>query len=239
MTIPFQKGRYMARFATGPADVAACQRLRHRCFYGTAGTDADHFDVKCRHLMVHEDGGALVATARLTILAPGGSVMDGYAGQFYDLAPLAKRGGTPAEIGRFCVAPGVANADVLRVGWGALTRLVDDLGLTTLFGCTSFPGVDPARHSASFAALRDRYQGPADLRPGIKAAEVVRFADLPAAPADLRAAPPLLRTYLGMGGWVSDHAVIDHAMNTLHVFTCLDIASVPPARARALRAIAN
>ncbi|MFU8824023.1 MAG: ornithine-acyl-ACP acyltransferase, partial [Yoonia sp.] len=31
--------------------------------------------------------------------------------------------------------------------------------------------------------------------------------------------------------------VIDRAMNTLHVFTCVDIAAVPPARAKALRAV--
>ncbi len=50
--------------------------------------------------------------------------------------------------------------------------------------------------------------------------------------------PPLLRTYLMMGGWVSDHAVVDHDLNTLHVFTGVEIASVPPARARLLRAVA-
>ena len=51
--------------------------------------------------------------------------------------------------------------------------------------------------------------------------------------------PPLLRTYLMMGGWVSDHAVVDDDMNTLHVFTGLEIAAVPPARARALRMVAG
>jgi len=50
--------------------------------------------------------------------------------------------------------------------------------------------------------------------------------------------PPLLRTYLLMGGWVSDHAVVDGQMNTLHVFTGLEIAAIPPARARLLRAVA-
>ena len=49
--------------------------------------------------------------------------------------------------------------------------------------------------------------------------------------------PPLLRTYLAMGGWVSDHAVVDRAMNTLHVFTGLEIAAIPEARKKLLRAI--
>ena len=35
-----------------------------------------------------------------------------------------------------------------------------------------------------------------------------------------------------MGGWVSDHAVVDRQMNTLHVFTGLEIAAIPrPAKA--------
>jgi putative hemolysin len=51
--------------------------------------------------------------------------------------------------------------------------------------------------------------------------------------------PPLLRTYLMMGGWVSDHAVVDKHMNTLHVFTGLEIGAIPPARKRLLRAVSG
>ena len=51
--------------------------------------------------------------------------------------------------------------------------------------------------------------------------------------------PPLLRTYLSMGGWVSDHAVVDRQMNTLHVFTGVEISAIPPARKRLLRAVAQ
>ena len=62
-----------------------------------------------------------------------------------------------------------------------------------------------------------------------------RKPDLKAAQAKM---PPLLRTYLLMGGWVSDHAVIDRDLGTLHVFTGLEIGAVPPARARLLRGLA-
>ena len=71
---------------------------------------------------------------------------------------------------------------------------------------------------------------------------MIRFdPEVPAgdARAALRLIPPLLRTYLSMGGWVSDHAVIDRQMNTLHVFTGVETAAIPAARARALRAIAG
>lgn len=51
--------------------------------------------------------------------------------------------------------------------------------------------------------------------------------------------PPLLRSYLAMGGWVSDHAVVDAELGTLHIFTALEVDRVPPARARSLRQIAG
>ena len=57
--------------------------------------------------------------------------------------------------------------------------------------------------------------------------------------AAVQALPPLLRSYLRMGGWVSDHAVIDKALQTLHVFTGLEIGTIPPARKRLLRAVAS
>jgi len=53
----------------------------------------------------------------------------------------------------------------------------------------------------------------------------------------LRRMPPLLRSYLMMGGWVSDHAVVDVQMNTLHVFTGIEIRSIPATRKRLLRAL--
>ena len=35
--------------------------------------------------------------------------------------------------------------------------------------------------------------------------------------------PPLLKFYLSLGGRVSDHAVIDKDLDTLHVFTYVDL----------------
>ena len=54
-----------------------------------------------------------------------------------------------------------------------------------------------------------------------------------------RQLPPLMRGYLAMGGKVADHAVTDPALDTLHVFTGVEVAAIPPARARLLRAIAT
>lgn len=237
MTISFQSGRYAARFASTDADLVACQSLRHQCFFGGAGRDADIYDALCAHMMVEDQAGRLVATARLLEITSGAQIGNCYAAAHYDLAGLAAADVPMMEIGRFCIADDARDADVLRVAWGVLTGVVDARGIGFLFGCTSFVGTDPVPYGQAFARLMARHLGPVSLRPHSAAADVVRFADVTGNGAVPM--PPLLRTYMAMGGWVSDHAVIDRAMQTLHVFTCLEVASVPPARAAALRALAQ
>ena len=148
------------------------------------------------------------------------------------------------EMGRFCIEPGVTDPDILRVAWGAMTKFVDDEGVEMLFGCSSFIGTDPESYLDAFAMLKDRHIAPKRWLPRVKAPRVFRFAQkLRLRKPDPKRAtlmmPPLLRTYLMMGGWVSDHAVVDQDLGTLHVFTGLEIGKVPPGRARLLRAVAG
>jgi putative hemolysin len=144
------------------------------------------------------------------------------------------------EMGRFCVDPAHSNPDVLRAAWGAMTDFVEQRGVGMLFGCSSFQGVDAEAYSDAFALLRERHLAPKRWLPRVKAPKVFRFARAlrlrrPDMAAATRRMPPLLRSYLALGGWVSDHAVIDNDLNTLHVFTGVEIARVPPARVRLLR----
>ena len=235
---PLLKGHYSARIAQGAAEVAAAQALRHLCFRGSPGLDADGFDPLCRHVLVHDRrDGALVCCCRVLPLASGAGIGGSYSAQFYDLAALAGFDRPMLELGRFCLHPDRHDPDILRIAWGALARLVDAGGVGMLFGCSSFPGTSAAPYRDAFAVLSARHQAPSAWAPRVKAAQVLPLAG--AGPADPRRAalamPPLLRTYLAMGGWVSDHAVVDHDLNTLHVFTGLEISAIPPARARALR----
>jgi len=235
MTIAFHKGRYGVRLAASDADVRACQALRHRCFFGTDGYDADSYDPLCNHLMIANETG-LVGTCRTMLLSGGADLGRTYAASAYDLTSLAGYDRPMLEVGRFCIDPQLADADVLRLAWGGLAQLVDQHDVAMLFGCSSFDGIDPKNYRAAFQLLATRFQGPQALIPKQKADGIVSFT-----PGDTQGAlaqlPPLLRTYLSMGGWVGDHAVIDPVMHTMHVFTALEIAQIPPRRAAALRAI--
>ncbi len=243
--IHLSRGRYTARLARGAKDMEAAQRLRHRVFRGGEGLDADRFDAACDHVLVEEaETGALVGCFRMMTLASGADISHSYAAQFYDLEGLARFEGGMVEIGRFCVAPGAIDPDILRVAWGAVTAHVDAHGVGMLFGCSSFEGTSAAPHIDALSLLKDRHLGPDCWRPGVKADEVYAFAAVlrdhaPDPRTAVKGLPPLLRSYLAMGGWVSDHAVVDRDLGTLHVFTGVEIAAIPPARARALRAVAG
>lgn len=248
MTVLLERGRYRARLAETAADLRAAQALRYLVFVErggarprTGGLDADTFDDRCQHVLIEKvAGGALVGCFRL-LATSGAEITDSYAAQHYDLTRLTGFAGPMLEIGRFCIRPDVHDADVLRVAWGAITRHIDANAVGFLFGCASFAGIDPSRYGAAFDLLAARHSAPAKLAPGIGAMQVCPFGIAHAvdAAAAMAQMPPLLRTYLAMGGWVSDHAVIDPEMNTLHVFTGVEIAAIPPARARSLRMIAG
>ena len=240
-----RRGRYQARFAETESDVQAAQALRHRCFGRPGdggGLDRDAFDALCHHVLVEEiRTGQLVCCFRLLPLAGGAEIGDSYSAQYYELSALEAFDGPMVEMGRFCIAPDQRDADILRVAWGAMTRFVDRHGVEMLFGCSSFAGTEAAEYLDTFDMLAERHLAPSRWIPRVKAPKVFSFAGLRGGDgkAGLKRMPPLLRTYLAMGGWVSDHAVVDEHMNTLHVFTGLEIRAIPAARARALRAVAG
>jgi putative hemolysin len=233
----------VARLAEGPADMTRVMAFRRAAFPRKSGAEGDAQDDLSAHVMVEGADGRMLAYFRVMLFGWGAGLEQGYAARFYDVTPLAGYALPIAEMGRFCLASGGVHPDVLRLAWGAMTRLVEGGKAGLLVGCTSFRGAEWTAHRAGLALLAASYLGPEEHRPGRKAAEVVDFPAL-AGPvndrrASLAALPPLLRTYLGMGGWVSDHAVVDRELDTLHVFTCVEVDRIPPARAASLRAVAG
>lgn len=247
----FRKGRYIARLAESEDDIRAAQRLRWLCFVARNDAsdhehlEADSLDPEFRHMLV-EDGtnGQLVCCFRFLPLSSGAEISRSYSAQFYNLSALESFNGPMAEMGRFCIHPESHDPDVLRIAWAAMTRFVDETGIEMLFGCSSFMGTEPEAHTEAFAMLKERHLAPRRWLPRVKAPKVFRFARAlrlrkPDPKQAMAAMPPLLRSYLAMGGWVSDHAVVDPSLHTMHVFTGVEIRAIPPARKRLLRAVAG
>jgi len=241
--IPLRRGAYLARLAQTMGDTDAAQRLRARALRLNQTRDVDRFDAICDHVLVERiDTGSLVCTFRF-LPRTGQTIARSYAAQFYELSGLEDFSGKMVEMGRFCVAPGVADPDVVRLAWAAMTRVVDANQIDLIFGCSSFSGTETAQYLDAFAMLKARHLAPKRWLPRVKAPDVFRFAQRLRGAPDMKQAmlrmPPLLRTYLMMGGWVSDHAVVDRQLNTLHVFTGVEVSAIPAARKRLLRVVAG
>ena len=243
---PIRRGGWCVRLAE-PADMPALLTLRARAFRDGAD-DGDSHDAHSLHLWVGAAAQPPRATLRVRVHADGAALLSGYAAGLYDLTALAALGGVTLELGRLCTAreaPDTGDADLLRLVWAGVARLALKSGAARLVGCTSFHTTDVAGLGGAWAYLAARAAPPADRRPGPKAPEVHPFprpgaVDVPGAadPGAAAALPALLRAYLALGGWVSDHAVVDRDLGTCHVFTCVELDRLPPARRRAFEGLA-
>jgi len=230
-------GRYRARFASSELDVSAAQSLRYRCFNlsNKVELDVDEYDIPCRHVLIENlETEKLICCYRIMIFDNGKEISNSYSSQFYDLKAIESYPDPMIEVGRFCVHPETNDPSVTLTAWAALAQIVDQYQTQLLFGCSSFVGVEKEKYLDSFALLRDRYIAPDHWRPKMKAAQVFCYSKDLIDKVDKKKAllnmPPLLKTYLSMGAWVSDHAVVDLKMKTLHLFTGMEISKIPKSR---------
>ncbi len=230
-------GRYRARFASSQTDVLAAQSLRYRCFNlsNKDELDVDDFDTLCQHVLIENlETEKLICCYRVLSFDSGKNISSSYSSQFYDLKVIESFTGPMIEVGRFCIDPEVNDPSVVLTAWATLAQIVDQNQTELLFGCSSFEGIEKEKYLDSFALLRDRYMAPDHWLPKIKAAQVFRYSKDLIYKVDKKKAllnmPPLLKTYLSMGAWVSDHAVVDLNMKTLHLFTGMEISKIPKSR---------
>ncbi len=213
-----QVGNWHVRLEHGAAPARALD-MRARLFRA-GNPDGDRFDVPASHLTV-ERGGALAACARLTV-QEADAIAVGYTAQFYDLRAFAGSFSRALEVGRICLDPDCTDPEVPRLMLAVMAQIVTEAGVDVLYGCSSFPA-----DGAGMVRLAG-HVAPDNWRPGRLAPETIV---LPRAPGPL---PPLLRAWLSLGAGVSDHAVVDRDLDTLHVFTALPVAAIPARRARLL-----
>ena len=244
-----EKAGFRVRLAGSETDLFHAAELRARCF-GKEKADHDLFDHFCFHILVEREVDArTLAVFRLRHMTDPQEIATCYSAQFYGLGPIMQRLGPDSsigELGRFCIDPDVSGADVARLAWAGLTVMVERLEIKLLIGCSSFQGNDPTLYLQAFALLQARHLAPLDWLPHAKAAESIRFDDLLSGRDQtcevdlsqaLRQMPPLLRNYLTLGGYVSDHLVQDRDLGTMHVFTALDIEAIPEKRKAGFRAL--
>ena len=234
-----QTGRQslIARLASTPGEIAAAQALRYRVFYeemnattsdgqGITGRDVDNADAHCDHLLVIDpniDDGprGIVGTYRLIRQNMADAMGGFYSAAEYNIAKIEAFDDKLLELGRSCVDAKYRTRSALKVLWQGIADYVFKHDISLMFGCASFPGVDPQAFAAQLSFLHHNHLAPETIRP---VALPYLYENMNLIPKDKINArrvaadlPPLIKGYLRLGGFVGDGAVIDHAFGTTDI----------------------
>lgn len=243
--------QFETRLARSKAEIRAAQRLRYEVFVAELGGDGpgvdhaarleqDAFDPFVDHLLLFDHARAhdpVVGVYRL--LTSDGAAAAGrwYSADEFDLTPILRTATRPLELGRSCVHPAYRGGAGLLHLWQGLSAYVAKHAVDVLFGVASFHGTDANAIAMSLSHLHHRYLAREALRvtalgPSATAMDVIPADEIDRVAA-LKAIPPLLKSYLKLGGTVGQGAWIDHAFNTIDVCLILEVSAVPEAaRAR-------
>ena len=215
--------------------------------------DVDEFDAQCDHLLVMYDAGSsdeseggareedrseaqeeVVGTYRLlrhdVAKRTGGFYSDGE----FDLSSIYRNNRAALEVGRSCIDHRFRRSHYIMNGlWRGIAEYTAHYGVDLIFGCASFPGTDPSKHDLALSYLYYHHRAPEEY--SIRALPE-RFTPMDRLPLEqvnqatkrsvMRTMPPLIRGYLGLGGWIGDGAVIDPILNTVDVCVQVDLRQV-------------
>ena len=232
--------------ATREEDRLAAERLRYEVFVEELGGDGemvdhdgrferDSFDATYDHLVLideRRDRTALDHVVGVYRLMPGDRARRFYSEDEYDLSVLRASGRRLLELGRSCVREGYRNGVALHLLWTGLADYTRARDIDVLFGVASLHGTDTDALAAPLSLLHHKHLAPPELR--VRAQEsVYQPMNLkPLAGIDrvgaMRAMPPLIKSYLKLGGYVGDGAFVDHAFNTTDVCLVIDVNAMSP-----------
>jgi putative hemolysin len=234
------ESRFEARISRDRLWFRQAQLLRHRAFMAEPeevalplyGVD-DRFDAHCEHLVVRDVEEDLTVGA-CRILAPDGARRIGRyeaEGQF-DLDMLGVLRERMVEVGRTCIHPEYRSELVMRRILSTLARYLIENGHDYVIGTADLDMTDGGHRAASVHRLAwERSASPEDYR-------VYPIKPLPLDILETRvaAAPPVLRSYLDAGAWVSGEPAINSNADSALIPFLLPLARMQDRYARAFLA---
>ena len=109
----------------------------------------------------------------------------------------------------------------MQLLWTFIAQYVNRYNIKVMFGCASFPGVDPEVHRIALSYLHYKYLAPLNIRPIALKERFIKMEDSQGSDKNfkkfLNSIPPLIKGYIRLGAFVGDGAVIDHEFNTTDV----------------------
>ena len=242
-------GTLETRLAQNSREIEAAQRVRYRVFVEEMGAqvgpdlaeqrrEIDSWDAYCDHLLVLDrslEGDTedqIVGTYRIlrheVAMAHGGfySSSEFEVGKLVDNHPDKRF----MELGRSCVLPPYRSKRTVELLWQGCWAYALRFQIDVMFGCASFPGVQPEVHALALSFLNNSVVAKGEWEVAARP-ELYREMDLMPSEAvnpkrALLALPPLIKGYLRLGAMIGKGAVVDHAFNTTDVLIVLPISSI-------------
>lgn len=242
-------GTLEVRLARNASEVRACQAIRYRVFVEEMNArlsseamrlklDFDKFDDICDHLLVldHAIEGdpedQIVGTYRLLRHEVAMANFGFYSASEFQIDTLLARHPTKRfmELGRSCVLQDYRTKRTVELLWQGNWSYSMRYNMDAMFGCASFPGVQPEKHALALSFLSQNAtvhgEWAVDARPELFCAMDMIPSELVDARRAVAAMPPLVKGYLRLGAMVGNGAVIDHDFNTTDVLIVLPISSI-------------
>lgn len=237
----------IARIASSEQDLLSSQRLRYQVFVEELGAtgarvnhdqrlEADEYDPFCEHLILVDPTRSeanlehVVGVYRLLRGETAAAACGFYSSSEFDLSPLIKSGRSLVELGRSCVHPDIRAGAAMFKLWNRLADYVIDNGIEIMFGVASFHGTDANELSNPLSYLHCRHLAPEDLRVTANPQDVGPIRLIPCGQVNRQAAlksiPPLIKSYLRLGGFVGDGAFFDFEFNTTDVCLVVDTGNM-------------
>lgn len=238
--------------ARSEADLRAAQRLRYEVFVselGGTGEGVDHverletdpFDPHADHLILrdlrrgHDPADTVVGVYRLMSADHARKAGQFYTETEFDLTLLKQSGRRLLELGRSCLHVDYRGSAALLALFQGLAQYVEQNDIDTVFGVASFHGTDLGMLGNALSLLLRAHLAPPETRVISLTPEV--FSPLPEAEIDRKSAmrdtPPLIKSYLKLGGVIGQGVFVDHAFNTTDVCVILDRANLNPSALQA------
>lgn len=242
-------GSLETRLARSTAEIEAAQRVRFSVFVEEMGAqlppvamqarrDFDAYDAICDHLLVVDsaiDGDPedqIVGTYRLLRQDVAEKNGGFYSAHEFGIGPLLERhaGKRFMELGRSCVLPEYRTRRTVELLWQGNWAYALKHNVDAMFGCASFPGVQPEAHALALSFLHHHAQVKGEWAVSALPELYSSMDMMPPEALDARRAlavmPPLVKGYLRLGAMIGTGAVIDRAFNTTDVLVVLPIAAI-------------
>jgi len=241
-------GSLTTRLARDFHELKEAQRVRYEVFCEELSArqsidrdkrlEQEKHDLICDHLLVLEKNGLgnpkIVGTQRFLVKQASDSHLEFRSQTEFDLEDLARRHPVKRfmELGRSCILNSHRSKRTIELMWHGTWAYAVQKQVDVMTGCASFYASDVTQISdqlgflSTLSSERDEWKVRPTQENAIKISQFEKSGIDPR--QAIRGLPPLIKGYLRLGAYFSEHAVMDEEFGTIDVAVILPVGNINP-----------